>query len=57
MSISLTSGAANSYSMRPSGVSTIFGPRRYHVCPSPDYARELTRTFEAARPSGGKKRG
>jgi hypothetical protein len=36
---------------------TSVGPRRYHICPSPNYARELTRTYEAARPSSAKKRG
>jgi hypothetical protein len=35
---------------------TIFGPRRYHVCPSPGYTRELTRAYEAALAAPGKKR-
>jgi hypothetical protein len=34
---------------------TIYGPRRYHVCPSPDHSQELTRTYRAALPSSGKK--
>lgn len=34
---------------------TVYGPRRYHICPSPGYTRELTRTYQASLPTSGKK--
>jgi hypothetical protein len=36
---------------------TVFGPRRYHICPSPGYTRELTRVYQAALPAQKKKQG